>query len=153
MSTENNSELLYDNSVQILTHLIAFKTISGEDNSSLIDYCDDILKKLGATSFRTYDDEKKRVNLFATLKARKPSLVIEVDFGKEIGVKKSSAQITHYYNEDNLVGKQIIGVCNFPKKNIAGIVSEVLILGAIEKDGKVVLVHPSQKVENGLEIA
>ena len=86
-------------------------------------------------------------------KARKPSLVIEVDFGESIGVKKSSAQITHYYNEDNLVGKQVIGVCNFPKKNIAGIVSEVLILGAIEKDGKVVLVHPSQKVENGLEIA
>ena len=70
MSTENNSELLYDNSVQILTDLIAFKTISGEDNSSLIDYCDDILKKLGATSFRTYDDEKKRVNLFATLKSK-----------------------------------------------------------------------------------
>jgi tRNA-binding protein len=86
-------------------------------------------------------------------KARKPSLVVEVDFGKEIGVKKSSAQITHYYNEQNLVGKQVIGVCNFSKKNIAGIISEVLILGAIEKDGKVVLVHPSQKVENGLEIA
>ena len=86
-------------------------------------------------------------------KAKKPSLVVEVDFGKEIGIKKSSAQITHYYNEQNLVGKQVIGVCNFPKKNIAGIVSEFLILGAIEKDGKVVLVHPSQKVENGLEIA
>ena len=70
MSTENNLELLYDNSVQILTDLIAFKTISGEDNSLLIDYCDDILKKLGATSFRTYDNEKKRVNLFATLKAK-----------------------------------------------------------------------------------
>ena len=70
MSTENNSELLFDNSVQILTDLIAFKTISGEDNSSLIDYCDNILKKLGATSFRTYDDEKKRVNLFATLKTK-----------------------------------------------------------------------------------
>jgi len=86
-------------------------------------------------------------------KARKPSLVIEVDFGGNIGLKKSSAQITHYYNDKNLVGKQVIGVCNFPKKNIAGVVSEVLILGAIEKDGKVVLVHPSQKVENGLEIA
>ena len=71
MSTENNSALLFDNSVKILTDLIAFKTISGEDNSSLINYCDDILKKLGATSFRTYDDEKKRVNLFATLKAKK----------------------------------------------------------------------------------
>ena len=86
-------------------------------------------------------------------KAKKPSIVGEVHFGTEIGIKKSSAQITHYYNEENLVGKQVIGVCNFPKKNIAGIVSEVLILGAIEKDGKVVLVHPSQKVENGLEIA
>ena len=86
-------------------------------------------------------------------KARKPSLVVEIDFGEDFGVKKSSAQITHYYNEQNLVGKQVIGVCNFPKKNIAGIVSEVLILGAIEKDGKVVLVHPSQKVENGLEVA
>ena len=86
-------------------------------------------------------------------KARKPSLVIEIDFGGNIGLKKSSAQITHYYNNENLVGKQVIGVCNFPKKNIAGVVSEVLILGAIEKDGKVVLVHPSQKVENGLEIA
>ena len=86
-------------------------------------------------------------------KARKPSLVVEVDFGTETVIKKSSAQITHYYNEENLVGKQVIGVCNFPKKNIAGVVSEVLILGAIEKDGKVVLVHPSQKVENGLEVA
>jgi len=86
-------------------------------------------------------------------KAKKPSLVIEVDFGKDIGIKKSSAQITHYYHEQNLVGKQVIGVCNFPRKNIAGVISEVLILGAIEKDGKVVLVQPSQKVENGLEIA
>ena len=59
MSTENNLELLYNNSVQILTDLIAFKTISGEDNSSLIDYCDGILKKLGATSFKTYDDESR----------------------------------------------------------------------------------------------
>ena len=59
MSTENNSELLFDNSVRILKDLIAFKTISGQDNSSLIDYCDEILKKLGATSFRTYDNEKK----------------------------------------------------------------------------------------------
>ena len=86
-------------------------------------------------------------------KARKPSLIIKVDFGKEIGVKQSSAQITHYYNAENLIGKQVIGVCNFPNKNIAGVVSEVLVLGAIEKDGKVVLVHPSQKTDNGLDIA
>ena len=86
-------------------------------------------------------------------KARKPSLVIKVDFGKEIGVKQSSAQITHYYNEDNLKGKQVIGVCNVPEKNIAGVVSQVLILGSIDKEGKVILVHPSQESENGLPIA
>ena len=87
------------------------------------------------------------------IKARKPSLVIEVDFGKEIGIKQSSAQITHYYNEENLKGKQVIAVCNFAEKNIAGVVSQVLVLGAIDKEGKVVLVHPSQEVENGLSIA
>ena len=86
-------------------------------------------------------------------KARKPSLVVEVDFGKEIGVKTSSAQITHYYNSENLVGKQVIGVCNFPEKNIAGVISQVLILGSIDKEGKVILVHPSQQSENGLPIA
>ena len=87
------------------------------------------------------------------IKARKPSLIIEVDFGSEIGIKQSSAQITHFYNEKNLKNKQVIGVCNFPEKNIAGVVSQVLILGAIDKEGKVVLVHPSQKAENGLKIA
>ena len=86
-------------------------------------------------------------------KARKPSLVVEVDFGKEVGIKKSSAQITHYYNEENLKGKQVIGVCNFPEKNIAGVVSQVLILGSVDGDGKVTLVHPSQKADNGLPIA
>ena len=86
-------------------------------------------------------------------KARKPSLILEVDFGKEIGIKQSSAQITHYYNEENLKGKQVIGVCNFPEKNIAGIKSEFLVLGAIEEDGKVVLLHPSQPAKNGLKIA
>ena len=86
-------------------------------------------------------------------KARKPSLVVEVDFGKEIGVKKSSAQITHFYNEENLIGKQVIAVCNFAEKNIAGVVSQVLILGSIDSEGRVTLVHPSQKAENGLPIA
>ena len=86
-------------------------------------------------------------------KARKPSLVVKVDFGKDIGIKQSSAQITHYYNEENLINKQVIGVCNFAEKNIAGVVSQVLILGAIDSDGKVVLLHPSQNTENGLPIA
>ena len=108
----------------------------------------------------TYDDFKKIIIKIGTVlevkkndKARKPSLVVKVDFGPEAGIKQSSAQITHYYSKENLIGKQVIGVCNFPKKNIAGVVSEVLILGAIEKDGKVVLLLPSQKAENGLDIA
>ena len=108
----------------------------------------------------SYEDFKKVTIKIGTVievkkneKARKPSLVVKVDFGKEIGIKQSSAQITHYYNAENLVGKQVIGVCNFPTKNIAGVVSEVLILGAIEKDGKVVLIHPSKETENGLDIA
>ena len=107
-----------------------------------------------------YDDFKKVQIKTGTVlevkkneKARKPSLILKVDFGPEIGIKQSSAQVTHYYNQDNLVGKQVVGVCNFPTKNIAGVNSEVLILGAIEKNGKVVLVHPSQKTENGLDIA
>ena len=86
-------------------------------------------------------------------KARKPSLVVKVDFGKDIGIKQSSAQITHYYNEENLKGKQVIAVCNFPEKNIAGVVSQVLILGSVDSEGKVTLVHPSQKADNGLPIA
>ncbi len=73
MSTEKNLQTLYENSVKILSDLIAFKTVSGEDNNSLINYCDEILKKLGATSFKTFDEDKKRVNLFATLKAKKPN--------------------------------------------------------------------------------
>ena len=108
----------------------------------------------------TYDDFDKidiRVGTVVSVKenekARKPSLVIEVDFGKEIGIKQSSAQITHFYNEENLKGKQVVGICNFPEKNIAGIVSQVLILGSIDKEGKVILLHPSQKSENGLPIA
>ena len=108
----------------------------------------------------TYEDFKKvQIKLGTILevknneKARKPSLVLKVDFGEGVGIKQSSAQITHYYKKESLIGRQVIGVCNFLPKNIAGIVSEVLILGAIEKNGKVVLVHPSQKTDNGLDIA
>ncbi len=73
MSTENNSQSLYENTIKILSDLIAFKTVSGEDNNQLINYCDEILKKFGATSFKTFDKDKKRVNLFATLKTKKPN--------------------------------------------------------------------------------
>ena len=108
-------------------------------------------------TYDTFDKVDIRVGTVISVKknekARKPSLVIEVDFGKEIGIKQSSAQITHFYNTENLVGKQIIGVCNFPEKNIAGVISQFLLLGSIDKDGRVTLVHPSQEAENGLPIA
>ena len=108
-------------------------------------------------SFNDYDKVDIRigtvVNLSKNEKARKPSLVLEVDFGGEIGIKKYSEQITDYYNKENLVGKQVIGVCNFPEKNIADIKSQFLVLGAIEENGKVVLLHPSQPTKNGLKIA
>ena len=107
----------------------------------------------------TYEDFRKvdiRVGTVLSVenneKARQPAQVLEVDFGNNIGIKTSSARITHYYNPENLIGKQIIAVCNFPSKNIAGLESEVLVLGAVEEDGKVVLVHPSKNVVNGLEI-
>ena len=77
----------------------------------------------------TYDDFKKvQIKVGTVLevqknqKARKPSLIVKVDFGPEIGIKQSCAQITHFYNSENLVGKQVIGGCNFPWKNIAGVV-------------------------------
>ena len=73
MSTGNNLEEIYDNSIKILKDLIAFKTVSGENNTQLVDYCDNILNSLGAVSFKTYDEEEKRVNLFATIKAKKES--------------------------------------------------------------------------------
>ena len=107
----------------------------------------------------TYEDFRKVQILVGTIivvrkneKAREPALVLEVDFGDKIGIKISSAKITHYYNANNLIGKQVIAVCNFPEKNIAGVHSEVLILGTIDQNGKVVLLHPSQKVKNGLEV-
>ena len=108
-------------------------------------------------TYDIYDKVDIRVGTVISVKknekARKPSLVVEVDFGKDIGIKQSSAQITHYYNEENLVGKQVIGICNFPEKNIAGIKSQFLLLGSIDVEGKVTLLHPSQKAENGLPIA
>ncbi len=81
-------------------------------------------------------------------KAKRPAYQLEIDFGKEIGIKKSSAQITEIYSLDDLVGKQILAVVNFPKKQIANFISDVLVLGTYSKNG-VVLITPDEKVENG----
>ncbi len=85
-------------------------------------------------------------------KARAPAYVMKIDFG-ELGIKTSSAQITKNYGEDELVGQQVVAVTNFPPKRIAGIKSEVLVLGAVCADDDIVLLQPNLKVKNGLRIA
>ena len=84
--------------------------------------------------------------------ARNPSYKLHVDFGDEIGVKKTSAQITEKYKKEDLVGLQVTAVINFPKKQIANFMSECLILGAVE-NSSVVLLQPQMKVPNGLKIS
>lgn len=81
-------------------------------------------------------------------KARKPAYQLEVDFGEELGVKKSSAQITDHYAVGELVGKQVLAVVNFPPRQIANFFSEVLVLGTYSEGG-VVLIRPDKPVKNG----
>jgi len=83
--------------------------------------------------------------------ARKPAYQLTIDFGSEIGIKKSSAQITKRYSKEDLIGKQIIAVVNFPKKQIRKFMSECLVLGSV-KDDEVVLLSSNLKVEKGLRI-
>lgn len=82
------------------------------------------------------------------LKARKPAYQLKIDFGEEIGIKKSSAQITDVYKPEDLINKQILAVVNFPPRQIADFMSEVLVLGTYSKQG-VVLIRPDTKVMNG----
>lgn len=83
--------------------------------------------------------------------ARKPAYQLKIDFGSEIGIRQTSAQITDKYQSENLVGNQVVAVVNFPKKQIANFMSECLVLGAV--DGKMVtLLQPEGKVQNGLRV-
>ena len=83
--------------------------------------------------------------------ARKPAYQLTVDFG-ELGIKKSSAQVTALYQKENLIGKQVIAVVNFPVKQIANFFSECLVLGVYNKNNDVVLLQPSLMVENGCKV-
>ncbi|QNP14693.1 chaperone CsaA [Bacillus pumilus] len=84
--------------------------------------------------------------------ARVPALKLKIDFGEEIGVKQSSAQLTKRYTAENLTGKQIVAVVNFPPRRIAGFKSEVLVLGGVPSKEDVVLLATDEPVENGTKI-
>ena len=84
--------------------------------------------------------------------ARKPAYKLSIDFGEELGIKQSSAQITKHYTPDDLMGRQIIAVVNFPPKQIATFISECLVLGVYDEKKDVVLLQPQQKISNGLKI-
>lgn len=86
-------------------------------------------------------------------KARKPAYQLTIDFGDELGIKRSSAQITNLYQANDLVGKQVIAVVNFPPKQIANFISECLVLGVVGDERGVILLQPEQKVANGYRIA
>ena len=82
-------------------------------------------------------------------KLQNPSYVLKIDFGDEIGVKKSSAQLTKNYNIDQLIDKQIAAVLNFPKKQIGNLISEVLVLGFPDDNNEPILISPDKKLVNG----
>lgn len=84
--------------------------------------------------------------------ARKPAYQLTIDFGSDIGIRKTSAQITKRYNKEDLKGRQIVAVVNFPKKQIGKFMSECLVLGAVGEEGDVILLAPDFKIENGLRI-
>ena len=85
--------------------------------------------------------------------ARRPAFQLWIDFGSEIGVLKSSAQITEFYSKSELLNRQVIAVVNFPKKQIANFMSECLVLGAVGDPRGVILLSPDSSVENGLRIS
>lgn len=85
--------------------------------------------------------------------ARKPAIKLTIDFGEEIGERKSSAQITDRYTPEALVGKQVFGVVNFPPKQIGPFVSQCLITGSVQRDGSVILAVPDLPAANGTRLA
>ena len=85
-------------------------------------------------------------------KARKPAYQLRIDFGEELGIKQSSAQITVHYKKEELLNRQVIAVINFPPKQIADFISECLVLGVYDENNDVILLNPGQIVKNGMKV-
>lgn len=107
-------------------------------------------------SWEEFEKTEMRVGTITAVndfpEARKPAYQLTIDFGAEIGIRKSSAQITKRYTKEELIDRQIIAVVNFPKKQIGKFMSECLVLGSVGADNDIVLLAPDFKVENGLRI-
>lgn len=115
----------------------------------------ELIQREGSFIMATFDDFMKLDIRVGTIieakvfeKAKRPAYQLKIDFGDEIGIKKSSAQITEVYQCGDLIGKQVLAVVNFPPRQIADFMSEVLVLGTYSKQG-VVLIKPDEQVENG----
>lgn len=108
-------------------------------------------------SWNDFEKVEMRVGTITSVEtfpeAKEPAYKLSIDFGEEIGEKKSSAQITRRYTREELPGRQIIAVVNFPVKRIAGFKSECLVLGVLGENKDVVLLSPDQKMPNGSKIA
>ena len=107
-------------------------------------------------SWKDFEKVEMRVGTITEVsdfpEARNPAYQLKIDFGPQIGVLKSSAQITRRYSKEDLLNRQVIAVVNFPKKQIANFMSECLVLGAVGEDNDIVLLNTDFKVENGLRI-
>ena len=107
-------------------------------------------------SYDDFDKVELRVGTITAAEdfpeARKPAYKLTIDFGEEVGVKRSSAQITHHYAKDDLVGKQVVAVVNFPEKQIGPFMSQCLTTGFPDQVGEVVLISPDQPVPNGAKL-
>ena len=108
-------------------------------------------------SWQEFERVELRVGTVVTAEvfkeARKPAIKLAIDFGDEIGTRKSSAQITHHYSPEALIGKQISAVVNFPRKQIGPIMSECLVTGFLQDDGSIILAVPDKIAKNGSRLA
>ncbi|TWU43471.1 tRNA-binding protein YgjH [Novipirellula aureliae] len=115
------------------------------------------MNEMGIITWQEFENVDLRAGTVTAVEdfpqARKPAYKVTVDFGPEIGVKRTSAQITVNYTKEELVGRQVIGVVNFPRKQIGPIMSEFLIVGFYRDDGSVILAVPDKSISNGAKLA